>query len=201
MQAIKDKITVDSLIQTLKTKGYAVFENGNYNLNLVGIRKDMNISDKFDDLMCLFYKVDGKWRINRWSITTDPGLSGAKKPTNSKGVAILKPGQYRGAWVIGKHKGQYTALVQNKPLIVYRDDNRDAIIDYVEEDGGIFGINIHRSNPNGSSMIVGNWSLGCQVFQNSKDFERFMELIQTSAKLYSSRFTYTLIEATDLKLK
>ena len=199
MQAMKDKITVDLLIKVLKSKGYSVFETGEYNLNLVGIRKDMNISDKFDDLMCVFYKVEGKWRLHKWAITTDPGLSGAKKPTNSKGVAILKPGQCKGAWVIGKHKGQYTALVQNKPLVVYRDDNRDAIIDYVDEDGGIFGINIHRSNPSGSSMIVGNWSLGCQVFQNSKDFERFMELVQTSAKSYGNRFTYTLIEAADLK--
>lgn len=196
--AIRDKITVDVLVKSLKKKGYTVFENGDYNLNIVGIRNDKNITDRFDDLMCVFYKVDGKWKLSKWNITTDPGLSTAVNPVNSKGTAILKPGQYRSAWTIGKHKGQYTALVQCKSLPVYRDNNKDSKLDYINVDEGIFGINIHRSSATGSSTIVGNWSAGCQVFQVITDFNEFMKLVDISAQKYSDKFTYTLIEVSDL---
>lgn len=196
--AIKDKITVDVLTKTLKKKGYVVFENGDYNLNIVGIRNDKNITDRFDDLICVFYKVDGKWKLHKWPITTDPGLSNAVKPINIKGAAILKPGQHRSSWKIGLHKGQYKALVQCKSLPVYRDNNKDNVLDYVNVDEGIFGINIHRSSATGSSTIVGNWSAGCQVFQVITDYEEFMKLVKTSANKYTDVFTYTLIETNDL---
>ena len=44
---------------------------------------------------------------------------------NVKGTAILVPGQYRGAYKIGFHKGKYKALVQAKPVKLYIDNDKD----------------------------------------------------------------------------
>jgi hypothetical protein len=78
---------------------------------------------------------------------------------------------------------------------VYRDNNKDLIQDYnvatIEE--GIFGINIHRSNPAQASVLNEKWSAGCQVFANPKDFEQFMSICKKSRDLYGNKFTYTLL--------
>ena len=65
---------------------------------------------------------------------------------NKDGVAILKPGQYRGSHKLGLHQGKYEALRQKSPVKVYRDNNKDGDYDLIEENvqEGIFGINIHK---------------------------------------------------------
>lgn len=189
--------TVDQLIAVLQKKGYAVFTNGSFNLNIVGIRSSRAATNKFTDTLCVFYKDAGVWRIHRYPCTTAPGWYYLENGL-AKGTAILKPGQYRGAFKRGLHKGQYTALVQNKPLTVYRDRNRDHTLDYENPDTGMFGINIHRATANGVSSQVNNWSAGCTVIASSNDFSDFMNLtrIQESMGL-GNMFTYTLIEEAD----
>ena len=52
--------------QAVKAKGYKWFENGDYNINIVGIRNsDTNneVTNKFDDHITLSYKVDGEWQF------------------------------------------------------------------------------------------------------------------------------------------
>ena len=126
-----------------------------------------------------------------------------EKLLNPKGTAILVPGQYRGCWQIGLHNGKYEALVQKKPVSVYRDGNKDLIYDLDPKkiDKGVFGINIHRSNPYGESATVDNWSAGCQVFASSKDFKEFMELCGKQKAMYGNSFTYTLLDEKDLGLR
>ena len=87
-------------------------------------------------------------------------------------------------------------------VIAIRDNNKDLNYDdpNIPTQTGEFGINIHRSNPRGTSKNVNNWSAGCQVFANSEDFKVFMELCtksykQQNIKKGKIRFTYTLIEA------
>ena len=124
-------------------------------------------------------------------------------PINPKGTAVLVPGQYRGTWQLGKHQGKYEALVQRKPVKVYRDNSKDEVIDYNNivtlVDEGYFGINIHRSNPYDQSYEINKWSAGCQVFKKVDDFNAFMDLCRDSAKVYGPKFTYTLIEEKDLR--
>ena len=119
-------------------------------------------------------------------------------PTQVKGTAILKEGQYRGAYKIGYHKGKYKALCQAKPLPVYRDGNKDDKFDLnpLSIDKGIFGINIHKAGDN--STLVDGWSYGCTVFAKSLDFSSFMRLVEKSANIYGNSFTYTLINEEDL---
>lgn len=198
---LEDKVYTIDFKKILEKKGYKYFTEGSYNLNIIGIRRDTpKVTNKFDDVLVVLYNTPTHRNSRKvYTITTDPGLSHMKKPTNKKGTAILVPGQYRGAYKIGYHKGRYKALCQNKPVKVYRDNNKDDVYDFEPEtiDEGVFGINIHKAGL--SSTIVNDWSAGCQVFADSKDFKHFMVLCdkQVEAGLGNS-FTYTLLEEKDV---
>ena len=105
-----------------------------------------------------------------------------------KGVAILKPGQYRKSHKIRLHGGKYTALGQQNLVKVYRDNNKDGRYDLDEStiDEGLFGINIHRATKweDKTSSQVGKWSAGCQVIAANNDWHEF--------------FSYTLITSADV---
>lgn len=189
-----------SLIRsTLDKKGYKFFEVGVLNLNLIGIRKDKNVSNRFDDTFILAYNGPEPI-IKYFPCTTDPGRYYMQNGLE-KGTAVLVPGQYRGAYKLGLHQGKYEALVQAKEVQVYRDANKDGKLDYVNPEWGFFGINIHRSSPTGTSIQVDRWSAGCQVFANISDFNYLIAQVKRSleTKEYGNTFTYTLIEESDLE--
>lgn len=183
----------------LKSKGYAYFTNGDYNLNIIGIRSKESKSNTniFDDVIVIIWKKGNDRYIEVFPITSDPGLYYLKNNLSIKGCAILKEGQVRGGWQIGLHQGKYKALVQKKPVTVYRDSNKDSKLDLLNPETGMFGINIHKSGE--SSTQVDRWSAGCQVFARVKDFNKFMNLVQNGNNKYGNSFTYTLINETDLK--
>ena len=186
-----------------KKKGYAYFTKGNYNLNIIGVRSNQNnkVTNKYDDCLVVIYNTELGWKRQIYTITTEPGRSIMKAPSNTKGTAILAPGQYRGAYKIDKHHGKYDALCQrNKPVKVYRDNNKDDVYDYIPEntETGMFGINIHRSNEFWTRSTVDGYSAGCQVFNDPKEFISFMSLVKKSAAIYGNCFTYTLITEEDI---
>ena len=189
-----DSKSIRTLIKALKQKDYKVFEEP-YKLNIIGVRKDSSESNKFDDKIYTFWKDDkGKWEGKFWAATTDPGTYYLKNPMSNLGAAILKEGQYIDGWKFGKHKGQYDALTQNKPVTVFRDYDRNAVLDFNNgrEETGQFGINIHKAGKDSSD--IGQWSAGCQVFQKSDDFADFMQLVRKQREKYGDKFTYTLID-------
>lgn len=202
---LKDLIIKTNFEQLFQKLGYAYFIKGKYNLNIIGIRNllEGNKQDNtFNDAIVCIYKDDNDvWIKNIWECTTDPGLKSLKSFSNSKGCAILVPGQYRGAYQIGYHKGQYEALVQRKSVKVFRDGNKDNILDFCPTtiDEGMFGINIHRSNPKTESTIVDGWSAGCSVFSKVASFNEFMKICNKAKNIYGNSFTYTLITTDDLK--
>lgn len=194
------KISLEQIITTMAKKGYRVSQNDskNFNLNIVGIRAADMTPNVFNDLLVVFWKYQGKWYSRQWSCTTDPGTYWLKNPGNVEGTAILKEGQIIGMWKIGLHRGQYKALVQNNPCVVYRDRDKDAVLDAVigTEDNGVFGINLHKAGEN--SIQVDKWSAGCQVFARIKDFNEFMVIADESAKLWGNSFTYSLLKESDI---
>lgn len=113
-------ITVDRLLAAYRKRGYAVFGGTQmqprpYDLNFFGIRADtgLRVSDRFDDILGCFYRDEaGLWRLKKWAGTTDPGAAAFLRPMNPDGTGVLVPGQYRGMWKIGKHKGLYDAFVR-----------------------------------------------------------------------------------------
>ena len=184
-----------------KEKGYAYFTKGYYNLNIIGIRAGgLNVTNKFDDYIVVIYDTKNGTHRRIYNVATDPGKHYIKQPINPNGAALLVPNQYRGTWKIGKHKGKYDALVQVKPVKVYRDRNRNDVYDLdpntIEE--GNFGLNIHRSNPYTESTYVDKWSAGCQVFANASQFKSFIELCRKQKDNFGNSFTYTLLNEKDL---
>jgi hypothetical protein len=190
---------IDKIKVAMKAKGYAFFESGDYNLNIIGIRNSdtgSKVTNVFDDLLTVSYKIGDVWHFKKWAATTDPGTKGVKEFHNAQGVARLVPGQYRGSHAIGLHQGKYEALKQAKPVKVYRDANKDMTYDTKLITEGIYGINIHKAGAD--STYVENWSEGCQVFKKSADFDEFMALVKKAATLHGNSFTYTLLESKDL---
>jgi len=195
--------TREQIETAVKAKGYKWFENGNYNLNIVGVRNSETydeVTNKFDDLVTVTYKVGNDWNFHQWNATTDPGKYYTENLLNSDGVAIMVPGQYRSSHVIGMHQGKYKALKQARPVKVYRDSNRDNCYDMdpakIQE--GIFGINIHRASASGTSTQIDKWSAGCQVIANYEDFNKLMWLAIQAEDIWGNSFTYTLIESKDI---
>jgi hypothetical protein len=190
---------IDKIKQAMKVKDYKFFESGDYNLNIIGIRNSdtgNKVTNVFDDLLTVSYKIGHVWHFKKWAATTDPGAKGVKEFHNAQGVARLVPGQYRGSHAIGLHQGKYEALKQAKPVKVYRDANKDMTYDTKLITEGIYGINIHKAGAD--STYVENWSEGCQVFKKSADFDEFMALVKKAATLHGNSFTYTLLESKDL---
>ena len=190
----------------VKAKGYKWFENGDYNLNIVGVRNGetgTEVTNKFDDFLTLSYKVDGEWNYHCFDATTDPGKHWVENIMREEGVAILKENQYRGSHKIGLHQGKYEALRQQKPVQVYRDNDLDGSYDLLEENiqEGIFGINIHRATKweGKKSTQIDKWSAGCQVIAANDDFRLFMEICNKAKDTWSNSFTYTLINTNDLE--
>lgn len=184
-----------------RKKDYVFFDNQKaFNLNIYGIRTFSDSINSFDDYIGVIYRDDTlEWVTLLFAATTDPGKYWLNNPISTKGTAILVPGQYQGAWKLGLHQGKYEALCQKKPVKVYRDDDKDNELDFDPEDieEGIFGINIHRSNPYTESYYVDKWSAGCQVFKKIADYNRFMVLIRKAKELYGNSFTYTLLTEKD----
>lgn len=199
--------TKEQIKTAVKSKGYKWFEdisNKTYDVNIVGVRNNAaniykKVTNVFDDCLTISFKdASGVEQFYCWNATTDPGKKGVEKFSNSKGIARLVAGQYRGAYAISLHSGKYEAVCQRLAQVtVWRDANKDAKFDEVKQDTGMFGINIHKAGTD--SAWVDNWSHGCQVFKRVKDFNEFMIICKKAAKIHGNSFTYTLIESTDIQ--
>jgi hypothetical protein len=192
--------SLQDIIQRAKSLGYTIYTNP-YKLNIIGIRS-ANKTDqtKFDDRIAYFtYDNNGKL-IGKIAIaTTDPSSTYLEKPINSKGTAILKSGEYKDSYRIGLHRNKYQAVVQNKPVTVIRDNDRNAIINYFgKTDTGMFGINIHRATiGKNNEFLIDKDSAGCQVFQKVADFNDFMLMANKSKDLHGNVFSYILLDEID----
>ena len=189
-----DSIGIEDVIHAYERMGYTLFTKGNFNLNIFGIRnqKDRD-SEYFNDMIGLLYKDGGKWVLKKYDATTDPSIHYREEPMNPKGCAVLKEGFHLHGFRLGVHKGKYSALVQNVPLPLYRDNNRDSKLDYTSPViTEMAGINIHRAKQYGKSIEIGPHSAGCQVIADSNDFLEFMNIIKQSAQIYGDSFSYAL---------
>lgn len=202
--------TLDGIINAMSEKGHRIFNTPSqpFNLNIVGVRTRTRMPNRFTDWMTVFYNSHGRWIFDTFPATTDPGLYylGEENMLNEDGTAILKEDQYRAAYKIGTHDpdgdGGYKALVQNKPVTVIRDFDRDRELDYESgrEETGHFGINIHRAGPEGTrSTDVGAWSAGCQVLCAPYHYDHLLTLCEKGRTHFGNGFTYTLLHQRDLE--
>jgi hypothetical protein len=202
------KYTREQIQQTVEDKGYKYFHdnlNKGYDVNIIGVRNSKTkgrVTNAFDDTLTISYKIDGEWQYHEFNCTTDPGSHWVENLLNEKGVAILKPNQYRGSHKLDFHQGRYLALRQKSDVTVYRDNDRDNNYDLNESktDTGIFGINIHRATgrSGGKSIRVDKWSAGCQVIADNDDWHTFLGICQSAREIHGNSFSYTLIESKDI---
>jgi len=193
-----EALTPEIILSAIEATGGATFHEI-YDLNLFGIRTSNTAANSFNDIVgCVYRNAAGAWQLEAWPATTDPGLYYREHPSRVEGTAWLVPGQYRGAYTIDLHKGNYRALCQRTgPVTVYRDADRSADLDTLTatEQTGYFGINIHRATSSGTSTEVNKWSAGCQVLASSTDFARLMDLADLQQTYHPTwtRYTYTLL--------
>jgi len=196
------QINYEHLKQVFKQKGYAFFDNNSYNLNVFGIRGKHSLVNEFDDVVGLAFKDTlGNKQVLCFKASTDPGYYWLKHQMgNSRGTAILCPGQYKQCWVLGSHKG-YDALQQSDraKFKVWRDNNANGVLD---ETGAVYadvsGLNCHTTSFIKEVDKVGKYSAGCQVIQDDLDFLVFLSIIKKSAAKYGNYFSYTLLRQEDL---
>lgn len=176
--------------------GYKWFTRA-YDLNLIFIRhSETNQSkDAFDDTAMIAWVDDqGHKRVFAMPLTIDPGLYCLLNPGNPNGAPIICPGQYLGSHKLGLHKGA-KALVQVKPVMVYRDQNRDAIMDTASARTqiGVYGLNFHKAHPTGLVKTIGRYSEGCQVVRNPRDHDYVLHLVDLQVQwIGTSAMSYTV---------
>lgn len=179
----------------------AVWYSKPFQMNLVGIRdtREPN-SNRFNDFICAaFVGSDGLKSVLVCEGTTDPGLYWRENLANVAGTAILKDGYHPKIWKIGKHQGKYHALVQASPVKVWRDNNKDEVLDFSgSEQSGLFGINLHRASESNVSTQVDKWSAGCQVVASPSQFAELMRFADKHELRYGNSFDYTLIRDVDI---
>jgi len=200
--------TREQIKAAVESKGYKWFNddsNKTYDVNIVGIRNSSTgkkVTNAFDDLITISFKDEsGAWQFYQWAATTDPGKKSMlewNKMGITGGCARLVPNQYRSTWTIDLHQGKYKALCQRLANVeVYRDADFDLEYDEDKVTKGMYGINIHKAGQD--STWVENWSAGCQVFKRVKDFDEFMKICKKAEKIHGNKFSYTLLQSTDIK--
>lgn len=190
-----------SEVESLYKRNATVLYNPGY-LNIIGIRHLDNVNTFNDELYYFWYsdsrELQGTTVLN--GFTTDPGKYYLNNPVNSCGCAVLKEGFYPNLWRYGYHKNKYPALVQNGKCEVYRDGNKNDVIDYVASisDSGLYGINLHRANQYTASSRVDKWSAGCQVIADPNEFNELMSKVEIAMSKGQRVFPYLLLNSDSL---
>ncbi len=210
----KQLATIEKLKSVCQKKGYAFFENGDYNLNIIAIRENDLFENTFSDTFHLAYKVNGVWELRTTKWTTLAGtlgkggekspLTGAETGTGVSGTAVIAEGQYRGAYqFVDTYTGWlwYPYFDQIKNLKYYRDNDKDGKITRTTIYEGNYKTNMHRMSNNGVRSEQVNfwnvgWSQGC-MGSPEPQFKLMLSAVRESVKIFGHKFTMTLLHRND----
>lgn len=133
---------------------------------LVFVRLDQNLTNTFDDFVLQI--IDEKV-IGIYPCSTTAGKFYIQNPITYGGVtgtAIAIPGQYHFSHQFitsSNWKSLWLGMPYFKQIAsisIYRDGNKDGVIDKKTIQKGLFGINLHRG---GLGSLIDRWSAGCNV--------------------------------------
>lgn len=193
--------------------GYAFFEDGDFNLNLIAVRENDVFENTFSDTLNIVYKENGLWKLEKYNWTTlagTLGVGGEQNPltasqtgTGVSGTAVIVEGQYRGAFRFVDSNNyntlwlQYPYFDQIKNMNYYRDNDKNGIITRGRIYNGNYKTNLHRMTNNGViSRFVNYWNVGWSQGCNGcpePDFKKIVALVRKSVALYGNIFSYTLL--------
>lgn len=151
-----------------------------------GVNDDSDpLRDKFNDYRWVWRPESGEFWLA--VATTGPGANCIR--TKEGGAALVKPGYYPDAHIIGTHAASHPSFAHEafcqrpgcRPIIIYRLD-RTGSPSGVEQTGNWFGINIHRASVTRDVELIGDYSEGCYVDQNHDDHEQEMEFAKSTRK-------------------
>ena len=189
-------MTIEELKALYKKKNYPFFENGDWNINLFGIRSKNRIAGEFDDIIGFALKIKGEWYVKTYQGTVDCGAYFMKNLMHPDGAAFMVPGFYRGLWRLGNFKGT-KALLQVRPVKYYRDKNLDNIMDLnpamISE--GLIGLLNHEHFQKGDNAEhIYNSSAACWVTKSRKDHQDLIYFVEQSVKVFPGDVSVALFD-------
>ena len=166
------------LLERIEAIGGRVPNRGKY--LIIGVQSQEDSFNLFDDK---FYVFDGNEFKDVSTGTTNPGKTALLyyDKYNLPGSAVWKTDEYyKDLYVPGLHKRKMKALRQSKPILYYRDSDKDQ---KAEEQGTLFNgviyANMHGVSYNPYSSIIktriGGWSFGCQVWNKMSDYRNMIK--------------------------
>jgi hypothetical protein len=192
-------VVADGIIgeETLKATTYIILEQIKKRnwvkpaTDLVYLRTDLSLTNTFDDycvrfkngiadMVCKASTTAGKYYIyNPFTYGGVTGVAIAKEQQVIESHQFNTSANWKSLWLGAPY------FQQAKPISIFRDTNKDNILDKNNLQVGMFGINFHRA---GMSGFIDNWSAGCQVVKDTDWYEVVKPF--ENKKLY----TFTLIE-------
>lgn len=181
------------LLEKVEFIGGKIPNRGKY--HIIGVQSLEDNFNMFDDK---FYVFDGP-RFIMWSTgTTNAGKTALLHFDNYKlkGAAVWKTNQnIEDCFKPGLHKQRMKALRANKPILYYRDDNKNK---KVEELGDVHYSNIwanmHGVDYDPFSEVVkqniNGWSFACQVWNRMSDYKTMVKAVWNRGKCVD----YTLLK-------
>ena len=156
--------------ETTKRRYGNVWQND----TILYIRTDMTFSDKFDDfgvvikggeIKAVFPASTTAGDFYVFNPLTVGGITGTAVSCEQyahKSHTFVTARNWSTLWL----KAPY--FKQTAQIYIYRDGNKDRVVDPSRQYLGMFGINLHRA---GISSLVGRWSAGCNVAPDQAWFE------------------------------
>ena len=145
-----------------------------------------NAGNVFNDLRIAFRISDTgvPEALGVWGGTAEPSRYWTENPMNAKGAARIAFAQFK-AWALGVHHpnlpSAHEALVQVRPIKVYRDLDKDFKRSNDRTEVGLFYVNQHwgYDNPRGD---MGNSGAGCLVGRTKTGHREFMKIVKTDVR-------------------
>lgn len=158
-------LVVDGIIGE-KTKAEIKKYIFNQNKGITWVRCDDKLTNTFDDFGVLWMAGEP---VEVFPCSTTAGKHYIQNPITYGGITgtaiacrqVVKyshvfktSANWKSLWLGAPY------FQQIKPIQIYRDGNKDGVIDKQTIQTGLFGINFHRA---GLGSFIDNWSAGCQV--------------------------------------
>ncbi len=150
---------------------------------ILGVQSQEDEYNVFDDK---FYLFRGDEFITVTSGTTNPGEFGLLNyhRYGQSGTFVIKSNYWQyDLWQFGYHRGRMPALKQYKPVVGYRDKNRNRKSEEIgSEVVGYFGINFHTISYALKAgfwrRLIGGWSSGCMVVNDVTDYLKILDFVK-----------------------